>query len=114
MDDAAEFQSTVNAFTTIGVSQETQRQMFQVLAALLHLGNVAITATRNDANIAPEDPALAQAASFLGVDAHELRKWMLKRQIQLRGEKIVSSLSQAQALAVRDSVAKYIMSLIHI
>lgn len=108
VDDAAEFQSTVNAFTTIGVSQETQRQMFQVLAALLHLGNVALTATRNDANIAPEDPALAQAATFLGVDAHELRKWMLKRQIQLRGEKIVSSLSQAQALAVRDSVAKYI------
>ena len=58
--------------------------------------------------MAPEDPALLQAAMFLGVDANELRKWTLKRQMQLRGEKIVSNLSQAQATAVRDSVAKYV------
>ena len=108
VDDAAEFQATVDAFTTIGVARVTQMHIFEVLAALLHLGNVAITASRNDANMAPEDPALLQAAMFLGVDANELRKWTLKRQMQLRGEKIVSNLSQAQATAVRDSVAKYV------
>ena len=108
VDDAAEFQATTQAFTTVGVPDEVQEHIFTVLAGLLHLGNVSITASRNDANISPEDPALFLAAQFLGVDAVELRKWTLKRQIQLRGEKIVSSLSQAQATAVRDSVAKYV------
>ena len=91
VDDAAEFQATTQAFTTVGVPDEVQEHIFTVLAGLLHLGNVSITASRNDANISPEDPALFLAAQFLGVDAVELRKWTLKRQIQLRGEKIVSS-----------------------
>lgn len=108
VDDGAEFRTTTDAFTTVGLGPDVQEQIFTVLAALLHLGNISITATRNDANMAPEDPALLLAAQFLGVDAAELRKWTLKRQIQLRGEKIVSSLSQSQATAVRDSVAKYV------
>ncbi|KAL4399250.1 Myosin type-2 heavy chain 1 [Malassezia pachydermatis] len=108
VDDAAEFRATVNAFLTIGVSEERQEQIFTLLAALLHLGNVAVTATRNDAQISPDDTSLQRAAGFLGVDAGELRKWTLKRQIQLRGEKIVSNLNQVQATAVRDAVAKYV------
>ncbi|KAI3625171.1 hypothetical protein CBS9595_000532 [Malassezia furfur] len=108
VDDAAEFAGTQRALETVGIDAAAQAHIFQVLAALLHLGNVVIAATRNDANVAPDDTNLLLAAEFLGVDAAELRKWTLKRQIQMRGEKIVSNLSQAQAVAVRDSVAKYV------
>ena len=108
VDDAAEFAATQKALDTVGIDAAAQAHIFQILAALLHLGNVAVTATRNDGNIAPDDAHLLLASEFLGVDAAELRKWTLKRQIQMRGEKIVSNLSQAQAVAVRDSVAKYV------
>ncbi|WFD35462.1 Myosin type-2 heavy chain 1 [Malassezia cuniculi] len=108
VDDAEEFKATQRALSTVGVPIEKQWQIFRLLAALLHLGNIAITASRNEASIAPEDESLALATQFLGVDAAEFRKWTLKRQMQMRGEKIVSSLTQAQAIAVRDSVAKYV------
>ena len=108
VDDAEEFKVTQRALSTVGVPIETQWRIFRVLAALLHLGNVAVSATRNEANVAPEDASLQRAAQFLGVDAAELRRWTIKRQITMRGERIVSSLSPAQAVAVRDSVVKYV------
>lgn len=108
VDDARDLKALMAAFDTVGMSSERQTEIFTLLAALLHWGNVAVTATRSDAQIAPEDAALALAAQFLGVDAGELRKWTLKRKIQLRGEQIVSNLNQSQATAVRDSVAKYV------
>lgn len=108
VDDAEEFAATQKALGTVGMDAAAQAHIFQLLAALLHLGNIAVSATRNDANIAPEDESLVFAAQLLGIDAAELRKWTLKRQMQMRGEKIVSNLSQAQAVAVRDSVAKYV------
>lgn len=108
VDDAVEFRALESAFATVGVSAETQVQIYTLLAALLHLGNVQVTAARNDASMAPDDAALLRAASMLGVDAGSLRHWTLKRQMQLRGEKIVSSLTPAQATTVRDSMAKYV------
>ncbi|WFC99334.1 Myosin type-2 heavy chain 1 [Malassezia yamatoensis] len=108
VDDQAEFLETQKALEIVGIDAAAQAHMFEVLAALLHLGNIAILATRNESNMAPDDANLLLAAKFLGVDAGELRKWTLKRQMQLRGEKIVTSLSQAHAVAVRDSVAKYV------
>lgn len=108
VDDAEEFKATQRALSTVGVPIEKQWQIFRLLAALLHLGNIAITASRNEAAISPDNESLAMATQLLGIDANEFRKWTLKRQMQMRGEKIVSALTQAQAIAVRDSVAKYV------
>lgn len=110
VDDAAEFRDTQAALSTVGVSVEKQWAVFRLLAALLHLGNVKITAMRNDANIADEDPALLLATKLLGLSPVEFKKWTVKKQITTRSEKIVSSLNAAQATIVRDSVAKFIYS----
>jgi hypothetical protein len=40
VDDASEFSATRLALSTIGVSDEDQHDMWRVLAAILHLGNV--------------------------------------------------------------------------
>ncbi|WFD07005.1 Myosin type-2 heavy chain 1 [Malassezia vespertilionis] len=108
VDDAEEFRSTERALATLGLGPAVQMHIFSLLAALLHLGNIVVSATRSDAAISSEDPSLLRAADTLGVDPALLRQWMLKRQMQLRGEKIMSNLSQTQATAVRDSVAKYV------
>lgn len=67
-----------------------------------------IQATRTDALLSDDDPSLILAASLLGIDKSEFKKWLLKKQIVTRTEKIVSSLGAAQANIVKDSVAKYI------
>ncbi|KAL1958312.1 hypothetical protein VTO42DRAFT_4629 [Malbranchea cinnamomea] len=110
VDDKAEFEATRKSLTTIGVSDETQAEIFRLLAALLHLGNVKITATRTDSSLSPDEPSLVRACQMLGIDAPEFAKWIVKKQLITRGEKITSNLTQQQAIVVRDSVAKYIYS----
>ncbi|KAM0517848.1 hypothetical protein ACHAPE_004826 [Trichoderma viride] len=110
MDDKAEFDATKKSLSTIGVSEAQQSDIFKLLAGLLHLGNVKIAASRNDSVLAPNEPSLELASGILGVDATEFSKWIVKKQLVTRGEKITSNLSQAQAIVVRDSVAKFIYS----
>ncbi|KAF9036781.1 P-loop containing nucleoside triphosphate hydrolase protein [Panaeolus papilionaceus] len=108
VDDAEEFRSTQQALSTVGISVEKQWAVFRLLAALLHLGNVKIIAGRSDASIDDNDPALLLATRFLGVNLADFKKWTVKKQIQTRSEKIVTSLNATQATVVRDSVAKFV------
>jgi myosin-5 len=110
VDDKAELDATRAAMKIIGVSVETQHQIFRLLAALLHLGDIKINATRTDSNLNPDDPALTKACGLLGINASNFAKWTVKKQLITRGEKIVSNLTQQQAIVVRDSVAKFIYS----
>ncbi|PNY18319.1 myosin MYO2 [Tolypocladium capitatum] len=110
IDDKAEFEATKKSLQTIGVTDVQQADIFKLLAGLLHLGNVKITASRNDSVLAPTEPSLERACGILGVNATEFAKWIVKKQLITRGEKITSNLSQAQAIVVRDSVAKFIYS----
>ncbi|RMZ86153.1 hypothetical protein DV737_g200, partial [Chaetothyriales sp. CBS 132003] len=111
VDDAAEFAGTRRSLTTIGVAPEVQTEIWRVLAALLHLGNVKITAARNEsANLSSSDPSLVRACAMLGLDAATFSKWLVKKQLVTREGAIVSNLGQQQATVVRDSVAKFIYS----
>jgi myosin V len=110
VDDAEELNQTRKALETIGLSADTQNQIFSILAALLHVGNIQVTASRSDAILSPTDGALVKAANLLGIDAPSFAKWTTKKQITTRAEKIVSSLNLKQALVVRDSVAKFVYS----
>ncbi|KAG1455490.1 hypothetical protein G6F56_007054 [Rhizopus delemar] len=107
VDDAKEFQDTRDALSTIGVSNAVQSDIFKLLAALLHLGDIDIGG-RTDASVADDEPSLLKATQLLGLDTMEFRKWILRKQIITRSEKIVSNLSVTQSQVVRDSVAKFI------
>ncbi|KAG9074341.1 Myosin type-2 heavy chain 1 [Ceratobasidium sp. UAMH 11750] len=108
VDDAEEFRATQSALSTVGVGIDKQWSVFKLLAALLHLGNVKITAGRNDSNIDDNEPNMVMACRFLGLNPVEFKKWTIKKQITTRSEKIVSSLNAAQATVVRDSVSKFV------
>lgn len=108
VDDAEDFRSTQHALSTVGISVEKQWAVFKLLAALLHLGNVKITQSRQDAILDDSDPALILCTRFLGIAAADFKKWTIKKQITTRSEKIVSALNAAQATVVRDSVAKFV------
>ncbi|KAK3328459.1 P-loop containing nucleoside triphosphate hydrolase protein [Cercophora scortea] len=110
VDDKAEYNATRQSLKTIGVTDAQQTEIFKLLAGLLHLGNVKIGASRTDSVLSASEPSLAKACSILGIDAPEFSKWIVKKQLVTRGEKITSNLTQAQAIVVRDSVAKFIYS----
>lgn len=112
VDDKSEYNATTDALSLIGIDSTKQHQIFKILAALLHIGNIEIKATRNDSQLSSDEPNLVKACELLGIDAFNFAKWITKKQINTRGEKIVSNLSHKQALVSRDSVAKYIYSAI--
>ena len=110
VDDAKDFTETRDSLTRLGVSAEIQSSLWRVLAALLHIGNIKIAASRSDSSLAADEQSLVKACELLGIDAADFAKWTVKKQLVTRGEKIMSNLNQAQAIVVRDSVAKYIYS----
>ncbi|KAF2823642.1 hypothetical protein CC86DRAFT_371887 [Ophiobolus disseminans] len=110
VDDKAEFIATKESLAKVGVPPEIQADIWRLLAGILHIGDVKITATRTDSNLSPDEPALVKATRLLGIDANSFAKWTVKKQLITRGEKIVSNLTQQQAVVVRDSVAKFIYS----
>lgn len=107
MDDVAEFELTQKSLSLVGISNEQQSQIFKLLAALLHIGNIEVGG-RSDASIPDADPALLIVTKLLGIKTAEFKKWLTRRQIITRSDKIVKNLSIVQSLVVRDSVAKYI------
>ncbi|KAI8369029.1 P-loop containing nucleoside triphosphate hydrolase protein [Blakeslea trispora] len=109
VDDVEEFEVTQKALSTVGLSVDLQWKIFRILAALLHIGNIKVTG-RNDALISETDEALGIATKLLGISTNDFRKWIVRKQIITRSEKIVTNLNPAQATVVRDSVAKYIYS----
>ncbi|CEP64005.1 myosin family protein LALA0_S09e07470g [Lachancea lanzarotensis] len=110
VDDAADYHETVDALKLVGFSADTQKQLFKILAALLHIGNIEVKKIRNDASLNSDEPNLLIACDLLGIDASGFAKWITKKQITTRAEKIVSNLSFNQAIVARDSVAKFIFT----
>lgn len=110
VDDKVDFNATRVSLSTIGVDADKQAQIFRLLAALLHIGNIRITATRTDSSLSADEPSLVRACRLLGINASDFAKWTVKKQLVTRGEKIMSNLTQQQAIVVRDSVAKFIYS----
>ncbi|RKP37203.1 myosin-2 [Dimargaris cristalligena] len=109
VDDTEEFEATINALTTVGIDANQQKAIFRLLAGLLHLGNVEFGGTdRSGAYVNEQDPAYQKAVQLLQLDSAQFQKWLIKKQIVTRTEKIVSSLNRQQSMLVRDSVAKFI------
>jgi myosin-5 len=108
LNDRDKFHATQDALGVIGIDPERQTSIFQILAALLHLGNISVTQTRTDAIIDDEDPSMGHAMEFLGVDPADFKKWTIKKQITTRSEKIVTTLTAPQAVQVRDSISRFV------
>ncbi|KAJ7671587.1 P-loop containing nucleoside triphosphate hydrolase protein [Mycena polygramma] len=108
LDDRDKFNATRDALGVIGIDAAKQTSIFQLLSALLHLGNINITQTRTDAIIDDEDASMLHAMEYLGVSPAEFKKWTIKKQITTRSEKIVTTLTAPQAVGVRDSIARFV------
>ncbi|KAH6582354.1 hypothetical protein BASA60_001959 [Batrachochytrium salamandrivorans] len=78
------------------------RDIFKICAALLHIGNIKITASRDEAVIADDDPSLITASKLLGVESATFKNGSLRSKSLPETEKIVTSLNIIQATTGRD------------
>ncbi|RLN72559.1 hypothetical protein BBJ28_00004451 [Nothophytophthora sp. Chile5] len=112
LSDAKHFERTKTALGLIDVSEKAQNVLFEVLAGVLHLGQVEIHAKNSDeeSTIAPNDQGTAHATKLLGISEAQLEKALCSRQIAVSSEKVTAFLKKEQAEECRDALAKAIYS----
>ncbi|XP_051979508.1 unconventional myosin-Vb [Xyrauchen texanus] len=110
-DDAVELERTRNAFIILGVQPDQQMEIFRILAAILHLGNVNIQASGRGGDrsyIDANDCSLAIFAKLLGVEGAQMAQWLCHRRLAVGGEMLVKPITGQQANEARDALAKHV------
>ncbi|KAL8177767.1 UNVERIFIED_CONTAM: Unconventional myosin-If [Gekko kuhli] len=112
-DDRSEFQDTMNAMDVIGISGQDQQLVLQIVAGILHLGNIGFQEQGNYAQVETLD-SLAFPAYLLGIDQTRLQEKLTSRKMDSkwggRSESINVTLNVEQASYTRDALAKGLYS----
>jgi myosin heavy subunit len=107
INDAQEFQDVLQALKIVGVSDEEQWYCFQLLAGILHLGNIRFSGG-TPAQVTNDD-ALQMAAYLLELDPSQLLHSLVHRTItsgSARHSVFAVPQNPDQAAGIRDALAK--------
>ncbi|XP_039195525.1 unconventional myosin-Va isoform X1 [Crotalus tigris] len=109
IDDAKEMLNTRRACTLLGIVDSRQMGIFQILAAILHLGNVTFTSRDADScTIPPKHEPLRIFCELMGVEYEQMAHWLCHRKLATATETYIKPISKLQAINARDALAKHI------
>ncbi|KAK7115853.1 myosin-IIIb-like isoform X2 [Littorina saxatilis] len=101
------FEELVNAMDMVGFTDDDQQDLFTVIAAILHLGNVVFELDDYDAAMVTDpNGAVKIAAKLLGVDSEEVASCLTSLVTVTRGEYVKRAYSVHQAQDARDAMTK--------
>ncbi|XP_069907560.1 unconventional myosin-Ia isoform X1 [Oryctolagus cuniculus] len=114
MDDASNFSAVRSAMTVIGFSEEEIRQVLEVTALVLKLGNVELT-DEFQANGIPasgirDGRGVREIGEMVSLDSAALERALCSRTMETSREKVTTALNVTQAQYARDALAKNIYS----
>jgi myosin heavy subunit len=99
-DDNKEFQETMECLRNIGLDTNQIDQIFDLLAAVLHLGNVEFDENDGDGQVKGVKiectEALSNASSLLGVTSEDFLNSMIKQNMFVQGATIIKNQSNQQ------------------
>ncbi|XWS36398.1 hypothetical protein CRYUN_Cryun20dG0082200 [Craigia yunnanensis] len=113
VDDSHDYLATRKAMDIVGISEKEQEAIFRVVAAILHLGNIAFAKGEEDSSILQDDKSkfhLQMTAELLMCDPQALEVALCKRVMITPEEIIKRSLDPLGAAISRDGLAKTIYS----
>lgn len=117
VSDLEQFNETLMAFTTLGFKNDEINYMIQILAGILHLGNIEFTFKYKEnteeidmegCDIPSNDLHLNIMCDILKLDPKELKHWLITRQIESFNENVLIPINRETAEAARDALAKHI------
>ncbi|KAG1714829.1 Unconventional myosin-VI [Nymphon striatum] len=122
IDDVKGFSYTDRALSHIGIDEKERMNIYGVVAAVLHLGNIKFEDDPEDSrggckvsSCSLSELSLTIAANLIGVDKDELRSCLLSRVMQttkggMKGTVIMVPLKVHEASSARDALAKAMYS----
>lgn len=92
LDDYNDFQDLDQALTRLGLSEGQKFEVYALVAAVLHLGNINFEDNPEDAKggcrvSQNSEKALAITANLIGLDSFELRHALVSRVMQSKGDR---------------------------
>ncbi|GAM82151.1 hypothetical protein ANO11243_001300 [Dothideomycetidae sp. 11243] len=113
IDDHGDFKDTLQAMKVIGMSQAEQDEVFRMLAAILWLGNCTFSEDDQGNSRIQDQSVVDFVAYLLEVDSKHVNKVLTTRIVETsrggrRGSVYDVPLNPAQAMSVRDALAKAI------
>ncbi|XP_019629927.1 PREDICTED: unconventional myosin-Ia-like isoform X10 [Branchiostoma belcheri] len=118
IDDAAHFQVTENAMRVIGFTETEITQVFEVVAAVLKLGNTEfesfISFNGTEACNLTNEHTIEEVCKMIQCDPEQLKQALTNRTMDIcitgLAERVVSTLSSGQAVYARDALCKAMYS----
>lgn len=111
IDTLIDLDRVKNAMKVLSISEWEMWQIFQLLAALLHLGNLQYKRKiieNIDATEIHDNLNSSRVAHFLGIPRSVLCECLTRRTLYVNDERVVSNISKEYAMEIRDSFAKTI------
>lgn len=120
MDDFDGFYELDQALNRLGLNDLQRLEIYALVSAVLHLGNVSFEEIPDDARggcqvAKSSEQTLAITAKLIGVDSFELRQALVSRVMQskgggMKGTVIMVPLKIYEANSARDALAKALYS----
>ncbi|XP_015589785.1 myosin heavy chain 95F isoform X2 [Cephus cinctus] len=120
LDDVEGFNAIDQALTRLGLTDAERMEIYTMVAAVLHLGNITFEDNPEDTKggsriSANSEKAVTMSAKLLGVDPEELRQALVSKVMQtsrggIKGTVIMVPLKVYEANNARDALAKAIYS----
>ncbi|CAG9768110.1 unnamed protein product [Ceutorhynchus assimilis] len=104
-NDLANFNEIQRALSTLEFSQEVQNDIFTIISAILHLGNVGFSEAEGKAVILKPD-LVETIAKLLNCDSEKLQLSLVQRTIETIRDVVTTPLDRELAIYARDALAK--------
>ncbi|KAF9070669.1 myosin II heavy chain, partial [Rhodocollybia butyracea] len=98
VDDREEWNALKAALDVVGFSPSEQFDLFRIVAAVLHIGNITITATRADDAVMPDPSQAERVCHLLGITPAEFTRAVLRPRVLAGREWVTQARSRQQAL----------------
>uniref|UniRef100_A0A8C9TSB9 Osteoclast-stimulating factor 1 n=1 Tax=Scleropages formosus TaxID=113540 RepID=A0A8C9TSB9_SCLFO len=109
INDRSDFHETIHAMNVIGISPEERTLVLQIVAGVLHMGNIQFKEAGNYAAVENEE-FLAFPSFLLGIDQTGLKEKLTSRKMDSKwggkSESIDVTLNVEQACYTRDALSK--------
>jgi len=108
LNDVKEFEHTKVAMEVCGITKDEQATIFRIIAAILHLGNIAFAKGMGEGSAINEKQAVESAAKLLNVNPQQLEEALCKPRIKAANELVKTHLTVEKASYSRDALTKTI------
>ncbi|KAG6866166.1 hypothetical protein C0991_008120 [Blastosporella zonata] len=106
VDDREEWNALKAALDVVGFTHAEQFDLFRIVAAILHIGNITITSTRADDAVMPDPSQAERVCHLLGIPIAEFTRAVLRPQVLAGREWVSQARTRQQAVDELSALCK--------